>query len=506
MATGGTLRVAVIGDVHGHWSSRDSAALAALSPSTALFVGDYGNEDPAVVDAILRSPTAAAGGAALVFGNHDAWYTATPSGRRNCPYDRAVMDPVGDMLAAAADSHVSYGWKRVDGGGKEDVDDPAAGGAGGGVAVVGGRPFGWGGPFWKHAPFYRNYFGVVDGADSTRRVVAAVRGALGGGRGHVAPVTRQLRRPAGKETAAAATTTAPATAAAAERPTAMRLLADPPVRGGRPAAGKGPSASVRPVRPSPLPSPPPSAPAPTGGGTSTLLFLSHNGPTGLGADRAAPCGKDWGAHPGGDYGDADLRAGVNAARAAGARVPLVAFGHMHERLAQGAGWRRMVVVEPDHPAGGNTSASGNGGGGGQTEGEEEGERARRETVFLNAAVVPRVMMHGNGDSVEDSLHHFMLVELRQEGGSPAAAVPRSNNGNGNSDGRADGGRAPTSGGSATLLAPRIVWGVHTVDQVWARPDGRVHTSERLYEAGRGVLPRTNVGWRVPDLDEAIRKA
>lgn len=241
------------------------------------------------------------------------------------------------------------------------------------------------------------------------------------------------------------------------------------------------------------PPPPTRTPPPGGGGTSTLLFLSHNGPTGLGADRAAPCGKDWGSHPGGDYGDEDLRAGVAAARAAGARVPLVTFGHMHERLARGAGWRRMVVVEPDRPTG-RASDGGDGGDGGDSEkGEREGGRGGgtppRETVFLNAAVVPRVMVHGDGDGVEDSLHHFMLVELRQEGGGAAAATSAA----------AAGGAVP----AAAAAAP--VWGVGAVDQVWARPDGRAFTSERLYEAGRGVLPRGNVGRDVPDLDAAAGK-
>lgn len=51
-ATPRTLRLALIGDVHGAWSPADAAALRWLAPDAALFVGDFGNEDVGVVKAV----------------------------------------------------------------------------------------------------------------------------------------------------------------------------------------------------------------------------------------------------------------------------------------------------------------------------------------------------------------------------------------------------------------------------------------------------------------------
>lgn len=63
----------------------------------------------------------------------------------------------------------------------------------------------------------------------------------------------------------------------------------------------------------------------------TVIFLGHNGPTGLGDLPEDPCGKDW--KPiGGDYGDPDFEEAISQTQAMGKKVCLVAFGHMHHRL------------------------------------------------------------------------------------------------------------------------------------------------------------------------------
>ena len=42
----------------------------------------------------------------------------------------------------------------------------------------------------------------------------------------------------------------------------------------------------------------------------TIIFLGHNGPSGLGDKPEDPCGKDW--HPiGGDYGDPDFAEAIS---------------------------------------------------------------------------------------------------------------------------------------------------------------------------------------------------
>jgi uncharacterized protein (TIGR04168 family) len=74
--------------------------------------------------------------------------------------------------------------------------------------------------------------------------------------------------------------------------------------------------------------------------TAAVVFLGHNGPTGLGAERDALWGNDFAAEPG-DHGDPDLRAAIDRARERGLRVLGVLAGHMHRRLRSG-GERRWI--------------------------------------------------------------------------------------------------------------------------------------------------------------------
>jgi uncharacterized protein (TIGR04168 family) len=75
-----------------------------------------------------------------------------------------------------------------------------------------------------------------------------------------------------------------------------------------------------------------------------LVFLAHNGPTGLGTRRGDIWGCDFRAEEG-DFGDADLRAAIEHARESGKRVLAVVAGHMHHRLKGGG--RRVWKVERD---------------------------------------------------------------------------------------------------------------------------------------------------------------
>lgn len=90
--------------------------------------------------------------------------------------------------------------------------------------------------------------------------------------------------------------------------------------------------------------------------TERIVFLAHNGPSGLGAHRDSIWGVDFRKHEG-DHGDPDLRAAIDHARARGKTVLAVLAGHMHHRL-RGGGRRPSTVREG-------------------------------ETLFVNAARVPR---------------------------------------------------------------------------------------------------------------------
>lgn len=88
-----------------------------------------------------------------------------------------------------------------------------------------------------------------------------------------------------------------------------------------------------------------------------LVFLAHNGPTGLGDRRHDIWGRDFRADEG-DHGDPDLRAAIDHARDRGKRVRAVVAGHMHHALEGG--------------------------------GERIWQLERNGTLFVNAAKVPRV--------------------------------------------------------------------------------------------------------------------
>ena len=76
-----------------------------------------------------------------------------------------------------------------------------------------------------------------------------------------------------------------------------------------------------------------------------IIFLSHNGPAGLGAARDDIWGCDF-RPSGGDFGDPDLRAVIDYARAQGKTVHAVMAGHMHHRLKRG-GERRCWQTTGD---------------------------------------------------------------------------------------------------------------------------------------------------------------
>ncbi|XP_021735814.1 uncharacterized protein LOC110702422 [Chenopodium quinoa] len=108
----------------------------------------------------------------------------------------------------------------------------------------------------------------------------------------------------------------------------------------------------------------------------SIIFLSHNGPTGLGSSVDDMCGKDW--EGGGDNGDPDLEQAISLLKETSTySIPLVVFGHMHKEMVD-RGSRKMVFVASDN------------------------------TMYLNGTIVPRVKPLDLGGS----LRVFTVVDLR----------------------------------------------------------------------------------------------
>ena len=106
-----------------------------------------------------------------------------------------------------------------------------------------------------------------------------------------------------------------------------------------------------------------------------MIFLAHNGPTGLGESRDSIWGCDF-RKTEGDFGDPDLRVAVDTALARGIDVSAVIAGHMHHHL-KGGGLRHWHIQ-------------------------------RDRTHYINAARVPRIEMKGHAQ-----VHHHVSLTLTQ---------------------------------------------------------------------------------------------
>ena len=108
-----------------------------------------------------------------------------------------------------------------------------------------------------------------------------------------------------------------------------------------------------------------------------ILILAHNGPTGLSRESHDIWGKDFGKSrtPRGDWGDRDLELAIAQIKDLGYRIPCVVAGHMHHRLLYPRGALRTRFLR------------------------------RARTLYINAAVVPRLRNHENGTQ----LGHFLRI-------------------------------------------------------------------------------------------------
>lgn len=147
------VKIAVIGDIHDLWELEDNTALQNLGVDFAIFVGDYGNEAVEVVQrvAAVQLPKVA------IMGNHDAYYSASNKGIKNCPYDRTQEDWVQRQLDLLGTDHIGFNKREL----------PQFG-----LTIVGARPFSWGGSKWRHRKFYRDRFNIKNFQDSQERILS----------------------------------------------------------------------------------------------------------------------------------------------------------------------------------------------------------------------------------------------------------------------------------------------------------------------------------------------
>jgi uncharacterized protein (TIGR04168 family) len=153
-----TLRIAAIGDIHDCWTATDNALIEQLDVDLVLFVGDFGNESLPTIRQVARIPRPAA----AIYGNHDAWYTASPWGRGKRPYDIHTDNWFEQQLEILNDLEIGYRYRDF-----SHLN----------LSAIGGRPFSWGGSEWKYKKFYRDRYGVKNFADSIAKQVEAIEQA-----------------------------------------------------------------------------------------------------------------------------------------------------------------------------------------------------------------------------------------------------------------------------------------------------------------------------------------
>lgn len=114
-------------------------------------------------------------------------------------------------------------------------------------------------------------------------------------------------------------------------------------------------------------------------GNDDLIFLSHNGPSGLGSESTDIWGNDF-QKGAGDFGDPDLAAALAIAREMGKNPRAVIAGHMHHHVRKKssvAGQRKKVVVN-------------------------------QGCMYINAARVPRIFYDADE---KINWHYFMALDL-----------------------------------------------------------------------------------------------
>ena len=139
----------VIGDVHWDWRVSDSTFVEKGSQDLALFVGDLGDEDVAMVRTIasLRVPKA------VILGNHDAWRSFS---------EKRITRNLRESVDVLGKDHLAYEVREWDQGG---------------MSIVGARPFSWGGQSLRSPEVYKTLYGVTSHTSSANLIAESARRA-----------------------------------------------------------------------------------------------------------------------------------------------------------------------------------------------------------------------------------------------------------------------------------------------------------------------------------------
>ena len=156
-------RVAVLGDAHGDFLDGEVAVLDRVAkPDLFLAVGDFANEDAAIVRRIASATRDLSGAAHLILGNHDAWRSSRTGTVSETL--RAIRDAVSPDLDVA--------YRRV--------EVPSATGV---FSLVGARPLSWGGGIQattkKSWALLKDLYGVSTPEESASVITDALLGAVG---------------------------------------------------------------------------------------------------------------------------------------------------------------------------------------------------------------------------------------------------------------------------------------------------------------------------------------
>lgn len=138
------VRLLVVGDAHGKWDATDVAIVQQVAPAALLVVGDLANQELAIVER-LDVPGVPVH---VVLGNHDAWFASRGGDLADLRRIEAALGP----------RNLAYSAAPIDG---SDL------------ALVGARPYSWGGRLGDHGRFYADHLQLRDESESADRIVAA---------------------------------------------------------------------------------------------------------------------------------------------------------------------------------------------------------------------------------------------------------------------------------------------------------------------------------------------
>ena len=156
-------RVAVMGDAHGDFLDGECKVLERVAkPDLFLAVGDFANEDAAIIRRVAAATKHLSGAAHVILGNHDAWRSSrTGTVSETLRHIRDAVSP---------DLDVAY----------RRVEVPSATGV---FSVVGARPLSWGGGIQattkKSWALLKELYGVSTPEESTGVITDALLGAVG---------------------------------------------------------------------------------------------------------------------------------------------------------------------------------------------------------------------------------------------------------------------------------------------------------------------------------------